>query len=135
MKKKDPAFVHTLLPVLLSVSMMFGFILFSAQLMEVFRTREQISQTARAYLLEMETTGYLSASRMEKLSKELRGCGLKEVSLQGSTVSPVSFGEQIQLVITGKLENSIALTIPFLTKENRMWTIPVKLSYLSTAKH
>lgn len=135
MRKKDPAFVQKVLPVLLSVSMMFGFILFSSQLMEVFRTREQINQTARAYLLEMETTGYLSASRMEALLGDLKGCGLKEVSFQGTTVSPVSFGEQIQLVIAGSLENRIEIGIPFLIKESRMWTIPVKLAYLSTAKH
>lgn len=134
-KKKDAAFVQALLPVLLSVGMIFGVLLFVAQLMEVFRAREQIDQTARAYLLEMETTGYLSDTCMRALLKELEEYGLTEPELLGTTVLPVAFGDQIQLVISGRLEKSIELAIPFLTKESRRWTIPVKLVYLSTAKH
>ena len=52
MKKKDSAFAEKLLPVLLSTGMVFGLVLLSGQFMEILRAREQMSQTARAYMLE-----------------------------------------------------------------------------------
>lgn len=135
MRKKDPAFIQKVLPVLLSVGMMFGFILFSAQLMEIFRARERISQTVRAYLLEMETVGYLPASDKEQLLTELKQCGLKEVSLLGTTVTPADFGEKICLAVSGNLEITVELAIPFLGRTSKAWSIPIRISYLSTAKH
>lgn len=135
MRKKDPAFIQKVLPVLLSVGMMFGFILFSAQLMEIFRARERISQTARAYLLEMETVGYLTASDQERILTQLKQCGLKEVSLLGTTATPAEFGEQICLAVSGNLEITAELAIPFLGKTSKAWSVPIEFSYVSTAKH
>ncbi|MBO5347378.1 MAG: hypothetical protein J6A45_04520, partial [Lachnospiraceae bacterium] len=59
MKRMDSGFVERLLPVLLSTGMVFGLVLVSGQFIDMFRAREEMNQLARAYLLEMETEGYL----------------------------------------------------------------------------
>lgn len=136
MRKKDQGFVEKLLPVLLSTGMVFGLVLLSGQLMEVLRAREAMNQTARAYLLEMETTGYLSGDTSVTLQKELQEvCGLTDVSLSGTTTSPVNYGERIRLVIEGNLERNIALQFPFLKEEVKVWNVPIRIQMISTAKH
>ena len=136
MRKKDQGFVEKLLPVLLSTGVVFGLVLLSGQLMEVLRAREAMNQTARAYLLEMETTGYLSGDISVTLQKELQEvCGLTDVSLSGTTTSPVNYGERIRLVIEGNLERNIALQFPFLKEEVKVWNVPIRIQMISTAKH
>jgi len=134
--KKDQGFVEKLLPVLLSTGMVFGLVLVSGQLMEILRTREAVGQTARAYLLEMETNGYLSVDDSAALQKELREThGLTDVSLAGTTTLQTGYGEQIQLVIEGNIEREFQVQFPFFYDEKKAWEIPVRIRMLSTAKH
>ena len=136
MYKKDQGFVEKLLPVLLSTGMVFGLVLFAGQLMEVLRTRELINQTARGYLLQMETTGYLTGEAMAGLMEELEeNTGLTDISLSGSTMVPEDYGAKIQLVIEGNIEREISARFPMFFEENRTWKIPVHIRMLSTAKH
>lgn len=136
MNKKDSGFAEKLLPVLLSTGIVFGLILLSGQLMDVLRTREAINQTARAYLLEMETIGYLPDSSARVLEKSLEeDCGLAEVSFAGTTILPASYGDKIQIVIEGSLKPDLQVAIPFLYKESVEWTIPIRICLISTAKH
>ena len=136
MNKKDSGFAEKLLPVLLSTGMVFGLILLSGQFMDVLRTREAINQTARAYLLEMETVGYLPDSSARVLEKSLEEeYGLAEVSLAGTTTLPSAYGDKIQIVIEGSLKPDLQVAIPFLYKKSVAWTIPVRICLTSTAKH
>ena len=135
MNKKDAGFAEKLLPVLLSTGMVFGLVLLSGQLMEVLRTREQISQTARAYLLEMESVGYMKSSSMSALRNVLEQEGLTEISFAGTTMSPAGYGEHIQLVIEGDLTADLEVAVPLLYEASKDWTIPIKISLYSTAKH
>ena len=135
MSKKDVGFAEKLLPVLLSTGMVFGLVLLSGQLMEVLRTREQISQTARAYLLEMESVGYMKSSSMSALRNVLEQEGLTEISFAGTTMSPAGYGEHIQLVIEGDLTADLEVAVPLLYEASKDWTIPIKISLYSTAKH
>ena len=135
MKKKDSAFAEKLLPVLLSTGMVFGFILLSGQFMEVLRTREQINQIARAYMLEMETSGYLSNSGMNSLKIALEQEGLTDVKLEGTTTLPVGYGERVQLIVEGNMVVDLEVAIPFLYGEEREWAIPISMKLYSTAKH
>lgn len=135
MRKKDSAFAEKLLPVLLSTGMVFGLILLSGQFMEVLRTREQINQTARAYMLEMETIGYLSSSDMNSLKAALECEGLMDVNLTGTTASPVAYGEGIQLVVEGNMVVDLNVAIPFFYKAGQEWVVPIRMKLSSTAKH
>ncbi len=136
MNKKDQGFVGKLLPVLLSTGMVFGLIMLSGQFMEILRMRERVNQTARAYLLEMETEGCLSETDANMLIKDLTGaCGMTEVSLSGTTMQPVGYGERIYLVISGSMAQDFKVQIPFMYEELKSWNIPIHMKLISTAKH
>ena len=135
MRKKDSAFAEKLLPVLLSTGMVLGLVLLSGQFMEVLRTREQMNQIARAYMLEMETVGYLKSTGMDSLKEALEQEGLTNVKLTGTTISPLGYGERIRLVVTGDLVVNFSVGIPFLYKARGDWTIPIKMKLQSTSKH
>lgn len=135
MRKKDSGFAEKLLPVLLSTGMVFGLVLISGQLMEVLRIREQLNQTARAYLLEMETMGHLENTRMTALRNTLEQEGLTDINFSGTTIMPVDYGDNIQLVIEGNLKVDLKMSVPLLYEESKDWTIPIKISLYSTAKH
>lgn len=136
MKKKDSAFAEKLLPVLLSTGMVFGLVLVSGQFIDMFRAREEMNQLARAYLLEMETEGYLpgdGANQLKKLLEE--DCGISEISLFGTTLTPVAYGERIQLVIEGCMKLQLRVKIPFLYEKSKAWDVPVRVHLISTSKH
>ena len=135
MRKKDAGFAEKLLPVLLSTGMVFGLVLLSGRFMEVFRTREQLNQIARAYMLEMETTGCLKSASMDALRADLEQEGLTNVNLVGTTTSPAGYGERIELVIEGDLSVDLHVAIPFLYETVQNWDIPIKINLYSTAKH
>lgn len=136
MRKKDSGFAEKLLPVLLSTGMVFGLVLLSGQFMEVIRLREAMNQTARAYLLEMETVGYLQEFRAVSLQNELKEeCRLEDISLTGTTVLPVSYGEGIELVIEGNMKTNLKAAIPLIYEKDIEWTVPIKIHMFSTAKH
>ena len=136
MRKKDQGFIEKLLPVLISTGMVFGLVLLSGQLMEVLRAREAMSQTARAYLLNMETAGYLSGEASVILQKELEEeCGLSDISLSGTTILPVDYGGRIQLMIEGNIKRNFKVQIPFLYEDTKERSIPIRIQMISTAKH
>lgn len=136
MKKKDSGFAEKLLPVLLSTGMVFGLVLFSGQLMEVLRTREAVNQIARAYLLEMETKGYLTSRDAVQLEYSLeKECGLAEIDFSGSTCTQTEYGGEIRLVIHGILRTKLQVNIPFFYEKSRDWNVPVEVKLFSTAKH
>lgn len=135
MKRKDSGFAEKLLPVLLSTGMVFGLILLSGRFTEVLRTREDMNQIARAYLLEMETLGYLPNDRVIQLQDKLEECGLSDISFTGTTLAAVDYGESIQLSVSGNLKVNLWVAIPFLYRDQEMWNIPVNVRMVSTAKH
>ncbi len=135
MRKKDAGFAEKLLPVLLSTGMVFGMVLLSGRFMEVFRTREQLNQIARAYMLEMETMGCLKSTAMDALRADLKQEGLTNVNLTGTTTSPAGYGERIELAIEGDLSVELHVAIPFLYETVQDWGIPIKINLYSTAKH
>ncbi len=136
MKKMDSGFVERLLPVLLSTGVVFGLVLVSGQFIEMFRAREEMNQLARAYLLEMETVGFLTADSANQLRDMLgEDCGISEISLFGTTLTPVAYGERIQLVIEGTMKLQLQVKIPFLYEGSKAWDIPVRVHLISTSKH
>ena len=135
MTKKDNGFIEKLLPVLLSTGIVFGIVLLSGHFMGLFRDREAMNQVARAFLLKMETIGYLPSDEIEELKLALEDCGLEEIDLTGTNTWPVSYGTPIYLNITGKLTRAFRIGIPFLVNREHSIEIPIRICYQSTAKH
>ncbi len=125
---RDDGFVYKLLPVLISLSLVAVLVVLSAGFFRAFEQRDAVSQLTREYLLIMETEGYLSQARREELLSSLGEAGLEQVSLEGSTLSPVSYGDRISLCVSGILPQGI------LGQGILSWELPVSVSLSSTAK-
>ena len=74
------------------------------QNIQLLNAKEAVGQLARAYLLKMETVGYLETPDLMQLTAELEAVGLTEIDYEGSTLEPVGYGERIVLQIHGKLD-------------------------------
>ena len=135
MKSKDQGVAEKLLPVFISIGMVFGLILLSGRFSEMIRDREKINQIARAYLLEMETLGYLPNDEKLQLQNSLEECGLMDISFAGTTLSAAEYGDMIRLVVSGTMKFDLNVMIPFLYKDHIVWDIPIHLRMVSTAKH
>lgn len=69
----------------------------------LIRQKEQVSQIARKYILRMETQGMLTDADRTALMMELELAGVTDLRLDGSTMALVGYGEQVVLMIRGKL--------------------------------
>lgn len=69
-----------------------------------------ISQIARKYILRMETVGTLGDADRIALSGELEAAGVTQLSLEGTTIWQVYYGEPVVLQIWGKLGNEYEFT-------------------------
>lgn len=70
---------------------------------QMLNSKIQISQISRKYILRMETVGYLPDDDRIKMEQELLAAGVEQLDLSGTTMSRVTFGSPIYLVIRGKL--------------------------------
>ena len=67
------------------------------------------SRIERTYILYMETYGYLTPEKRDRLTKELSDMGVSNISYEGTTMSMAGYGQEIVLSVTGVLNmNSIA---------------------------
>ena len=62
-----------------------------------------IHQVARTYLLQMETDGYLTETNKVQMLADLANLDMVGIDLAGTTVTDVGYGNQIRLVIKGKV--------------------------------
>lgn len=62
-----------------------------------------IHQVARTYLLQMEADGYLTETNKVQLLADLANLDMVEIDLSGTTVTDAGYGNQIRLVIKGKV--------------------------------
>ncbi|MBP5281079.1 MAG: hypothetical protein J6Z22_01120 [Lachnospiraceae bacterium] len=65
--------------------------------------KTMVGQIARNYVLKMETVGYLTPVDEEALLRELAALEIDEVSLAGTTRTPVEYGAEITLSIRGRM--------------------------------
>lgn len=66
-------------------------------------TKEDI---AREYIFRMETNGYLTADDREALIADLERIGVRGISLQGTTIYQVGYGQFVTLSVTGEIKTS-----------------------------
>ena len=87
--------------------MMINMVVMCAFLVIIFGAFSGISdkwgmrQTAREYMLIMETEGYLPAADQSVLIAELESYELYNISLSGTTTREVDYGDRIYLKISG----------------------------------
>lgn len=93
--------------------MMINMVVVCAFLVIIFGAFSSISdkwgmrQTAREYMLIMETEGYLPAADQTALIAELESYGLYNISLSGTTMREVNYGDRIYLKISGTYNENV----------------------------
>ena len=104
--------------------------------MSNYSVRNDIDVVAREYILRMETEGYLTADMKADLVSALTEIGVTDIVLDGTTESEVSYGEQIVLCITGKVQlRSYSVTSLFGLEEKYEWNEFTLQPKCSTSKH
>lgn len=66
--------------------------------------RENLNQICRKYILQMETTGYLTTDMEVELVNDLKNAGMNTVTVESTTTkSQVQYGEDVYLQISGTM--------------------------------
>lgn len=105
MRKKERGNIGEMLSAMVCILAMLSILMCFFGSMEILQTKARVSQLARQYALRMECSGYLEKEREEALKRELEELGVSEISLDGTTLSPVGYGERITLNIKGRIGN------------------------------
>ncbi|MBQ3899159.1 MAG: hypothetical protein II741_04870 [Lachnospiraceae bacterium] len=86
----------------------------------LLKTREEISQIVRRYILVAETEGYLSNDERLKMTEELKLAGLTEIDLTGTTFTGAGYGNLVNVKVSGKVTSKLGG--PFEVVEERAST-------------
>lgn len=136
MKKRKGSLVDVLssLIVILCLTIIMLAYLYTIQAADM---KLQIDQLARKYILEMETTGYLSEAEETRLKQELTQLQVEEIDLTGTTFSQAGYGNPVYLQIQCSIPSQSIHTeggnlFTFFTEEK---SFQVKVIKMSTAKN
>lgn len=72
--------------------------------LQLVNQKQEISQLTRKYVLRMETVGYLTYADRTALLNGLTNLGCLDVTLTGTTLTKVKYGEEITLSVKGKVK-------------------------------
>ena len=88
----------------LCILAMCAIMMYFFEYMDVIGQKNEAVGLARKYILRMETVGCLAESDRQSLIRELEEIGIEEIVLDGTTFSPVTYGQPVALMIKGKLK-------------------------------
>ena len=106
-QKKQASIIENMLVMLLEMIVVCAFLVVIFGAFAGISDKWGMRQVAREYLLIMETEGYLSATDQANLIDELESYGLYNISLSGTTVREVEYGDRIYLCISGTYDDNI----------------------------
>lgn len=109
MKKRKEAsgVVENMLVALIGIVMGTAFLVIIFGAFSGISDKWAMRQTAREYLLIMETEGYLKPADQSALIADLESEGLYNISISGTTTREVNYGDRIYLKITGTYDDNI----------------------------
>ena len=94
-----------------------------------------IHQVARAYLLQMETDGYLTEENKVRMLTDLADLDMVGIDLTGTTFTDVGYGNQVRLVIRGKVNLKDVRFRGFSSPMMTMRQAEVAINKISIAKN
>jgi hypothetical protein len=108
LKKKKPAsMIENMLVMMINMVVMCAFLVIIFGAFSGISDKWGMRQTAREYMLIMETEGYLPAADQTALIAELESYGLYNISLSGTTMREENYGDRIYLKISGTYNENI----------------------------
>ncbi len=99
--KRNRGNIGNFLGTVLCVLAMSVLVLQYMEQVNLIQKKWEMVQISRAYILRMETKGYLSGEDARELVAELEQVEVEQISLEGTTRNPVDYGETIILKIRG----------------------------------
>ena len=97
-KRKDKGMLDQFLPAIVVIVMLA--VLWTASNID---RSNAIHQVARTYLLQMEADGYLTEGNKVMLLTDLANLDMVGIDLTGTSFTDVGYGNQVRLVIKGKV--------------------------------
>ena len=103
LKRKDKGIFDQFLPAIVVIVLMA--VLWTGSMISASNIdrSSDIQQVARTFLLRMETDGCLTEENRNLLVSELEALDMEQIDLAGTTFTNVGYGNQIRLVIRGKV--------------------------------
>ena len=106
-KKKKASMIENMLVMMINMVVMCAFLVIIFGAFSGISDKWGMRQTAREYMLIMETEGYLPAVDQIALIAELESYGLYNISLSGTTMREVNYGDRIYLKISGTYNENV----------------------------
>ena len=106
-KKKKASMIENMLVMMINMVVMCAFLVIIFGAFSSISDKWGMRQTAREYMLIMETEGYLPAVDQTALIAELESYGLYNISLSGTTMREVNYGDRIYLKISGTYNENV----------------------------
>lgn len=106
-KKKKVSMIENMLVMMINMVVMCAFLVIIFGAFSSISDKWGMRQTAREYMLIMETEGYLPAADQTALIAELESYGLYNISLSGTTMREVNYGDRIYLKISGTYNENV----------------------------
>lgn len=108
LKKKKPAsMIENMLVMMINMVVMCAFLVIIFGAFSGISDKWGMRQTVREYMLIMETEGYLPAADQTALIAELESYGLYNISLSGTNMREVNYGDRIYLKISGTYNENV----------------------------
>lgn len=106
-KKKKASMIENMLVMMINMVVMCAFLVIIFGAFSGISDKWGMRQAAREYMLIMETEGYLPAADQTALIAELESYGLYNISLSGTTMREVNYGDRIYLKISGTYNENV----------------------------
>lgn len=106
-RKKKASIVENMLVMMINMVVLCAFLVIIFGAFSGISDKWGMRQTAREYMLIMETEGYLTPADRANLISELESYGLYNISLSGTTTSEVDYGTRIYLKISGTYNENV----------------------------
>ena len=103
LKKKDKGMLDQFLPAIVVIVLLA--VLWTGSMITAsnINRSNDIQQVARTYLLQMETDGYLTEENKGLLLNDLAALDMINIDLTGTSFTDVGYGNQVRLMIRGKV--------------------------------
>ena len=103
LKKKDKGMLDQFLPAIVVIVLLA--VLWTGSMITAsnINRSNDIQRVARTYLLQMETDGYLTEENKGLLLNDLAALDMVNIDLTGTSFTDVGYGNQVRLVIRGKV--------------------------------
>lgn len=131
--KEQASMIENMLVMMINMVVMCAFLVIIFDAFSGISDKWGMRQTTREYMLIMETEGYLPASDQTALIAELESYGLYNISLSGTTMREVNYGDQIYLKISGTYNKNVLAFVGGISKVSNH-PVTITINRQTTAK-